>query len=157
MSASNSAKLYDKKIKDMVAKLKKTPKLKLGVINSSPRWDGLSNAKIGAIHELGLGNNQVRSFIMLPMYEDFFNDLTSRYWPDELLDILFREKDGPRKFMETCGRSGLRTILDAFDREGTSSTPWPPSDMTYKKVHMTLTETGQLRDSISWEIVDDNN
>ncbi len=41
-------------------------------------------------------------------------------------------------------------VAEAFDTGGFGQ--WPPSDMTHKKVHQTLVETQQLRNSITSEV-----
>ena len=156
MPVKARVKMDNKKLRELIRSFENTPKFRIGILADSTRTDGQSNVKIGAVHELGLSKHRVRSFIMMPMYDDFFNDFSRRYLPGEVADTLFSGPNGTRKLVESFASSALQTILDAFDREGSSINPWYPSDMSHKKVHQTLTETGQLRDSISWEIVDDN-
>jgi hypothetical protein len=155
MGVKTKVKMNNKKLRELVRSFEHTPKFRIGILADSTRSDGESNVNVGAVHELGLGKHRVRSFIMAPMYDDFFNDFTRRYLPSEVANTLFSGPQGTRRLVESFARSALQTILDAFDREGTSISPWYPSDMSRKKVHQTLTETGQLRDSISWELVDD--
>ena len=63
----------------------------------------------------------------------------------------FLEDKGEDHFLNIMGIVAERTILLAFDSGGFGK--WKPSNMFNKTVHMTLIETQQLRNSISYEVI----
>lgn len=130
----------------------KPPMIKVGILGSDSARDGQgpSNADIGAIHEFGKAGFPVRSFLRVPLM-------------DELRPALERNRVLSKKSMKEVLESGTiiplfttiaiiaeGVVLGAFDSGGYGK--WPPSDMTHKKVHQTLVETTQLRDSITAEV-----
>jgi hypothetical protein len=115
----------------------------------------LTVAEIGAIHEFGKISDPsfpVRSFLRMPIAEKFFPALKSAgaFGPRAIEDVLKQKTFIP--WLEKCGVVALAVIQDAFNTGGFGK--WKPSDMRRKRNHQTLVETQQLRNSITYEVVD---
>lgn len=148
---SSTIRFKDKALKQMVANLKgKLPEARVGVMGMDDIRKGLgSNAEIGAHHEFGTENLPRRSFLFVPL-------------SDKLPGALAKAKLHREELAGFAGPEGLTLILkkiaifcegivaQAFETGGFGM--WPPSDMRYKKVHQTLVETQQLRNSITSEV-----
>jgi hypothetical protein len=149
--------INDKKLQALIKALKaQMPKLFIGVMgNQNARTDGaLTNAEIGAKHEFGEDGMPVRSWLRVPI-----TDHMQKY----LEDSGYFEGDFARKMMTDVftqktlipiiakiGIVGEAIIQDGFDSGGFGQ--WKPSNMDHKKVHLTLVESQQLRNSIGSEV-----
>jgi hypothetical protein len=132
------------------------PKMRVGILGSkaargkSTPGKGANNAEIGAKHEFGEDGSPSRSFLRVPIEEHLYANLTkSGKFTPEMFKQMLKEKSlkqlGSEIAIEAKG-----IVLDAFNTGGDGK--WKPSDMTKKKNQQTLIETGQLRDSITWDI-----
>ena len=113
--------------------------------------DGHTNAEIGIRKEFGEGHLPLRSFLRMPITEKFQQYLeASGAFTKETISEVIKEKS-LYNWIKKFGILGERIVMDAFASGGFGQ--WKPSNMNYKKVHQTLVETQQLRDSISSEVV----
>lgn len=131
---------------------------KLGVLGDAQRseadnmQDPPTNALIGLWHEFGTSKMTARSFLRMPLnmkMQKYLED--SGAFETEAIEKLIDAKSIEGFFIQ-LGAVGQTIIIDAFDSGGFGE--WDASDMRYKKVHQTLVETQQLRDSISSEVVE---
>lgn len=143
----------DTNLEKLIAALdpKKMPTGRLGVLagKASRSEVGLSNAEIGAKHELGLECPK-RSWLRVPLID---------HWADYLKDAgAFNTKAMIRvikegsfvPYMKRMLIVGERVLQDGFDSGGFGK--WLPSVMTHKKTKQTLVETQQLRNSLASEV-----
>jgi hypothetical protein len=154
--------------------LKEDYTVRVGILGSKAtkehKGSDLPNADIGTFHEFGTKNMPQRSFLMMPIGEKLnFN-------ADEMKDMrkfLFKQlfiKKAPQEFYKGLLSKALEIVNNAFATGGFGE--WKPlSDITYarrsKKLpqrvtkrsltywfnHPILTDTGQLRRSISGKII----
>lgn len=125
----------------------------LGIISKSKkRTDGIDNATIGEFHEQEFGSYKApkRSFLRMPV-----ELMMDKYLERAIVDKDKTIKDtinnkSLEKLMEQIAAVAHTVVMDAFKTGGFGN--WKPSDFTHKKVHQTLVETQQLRDSIAWEV-----
>lgn len=142
----------DKGFQKLLAALKKEGSAaRVGILgNSNTRSNaGETNAAIGVKHELGLGL-PVRSFLRMPIETEFQNQAKSQNLITQktLEDVLRTGTLLP--ILQKMAVIGERCVLLAFDSGGFGR--WKPSDMRRKKVHQTLVESQQLRNSITSEV-----
>lgn len=109
-----------------------------------------SNAEIGARHEFGSGKLPIRSFLRAPISDKMQSYLESSnaFDPQALSKVI---KTG--SLLEWTRKLGILAesiVSDAFATGGFGK--WKPSNMARKKVHQTLVETNQLRESITSEV-----
>lgn len=112
--------------------------------------DALTNASIGAKHEFGDENLPIRSFLRQPISEHmqaFLDD--SGAFDKAALDEIVRDGD-LTAWVKKFGIIAEAIVAEAFATGGFQK--WKPSDMTHKKVHQTLVETQQLRNSITSDV-----
>ena len=121
--------------------------------------EGKSNTEIAFAHEFGsrgrYGNLPERSFLRMPIRDDF-QKVWNQYakTPNAAEDFV----NNPKKFLNMVGELAVQVVDDAFQNGGSSQHKWPAlkdSTLAKKKVNQILVETGQLRDSISYEIVNE--
>lgn len=109
-----------------------------------------TNAVIGARHEFGTDTLPIRSFLRVPISENIQKYLSkSGVFDQNMMKKVLKEGS----FLEWIKKIGLvaeTIVADAFNTGGFGK--WKPSDMRYKKVHQTLVETQQLRNSITSEV-----
>lgn len=136
------------KLEKILKKHKAT--IKVGILGSKPREDGGSNATIGLVHEFGSVEKNIpeRSFLRLPLTWKlpYVLDQSKLLTKKDLESAI--EKGEMFQLFKEIGRRAVAIVQDAFD----SGTYWIPSNMTNKKVHQTLVESQQLRDSIEYEV-----
>lgn len=147
-------KFDDKGFQKLISALKKDgPMARVGVLgNANTRSNaGQTNAEIGAKHELGIGL-PVRSFLRMPIELKFKDEMkaVNMVSAKTLKEIIAAGSLLP--IVQKMAVVGERCVLLAFDSGGFGN--WRPSDMRYKKVHQTLVESQQLRDSITSEVVE---
>lgn len=122
-------------------------RVKVGIpTDNDSRKETNSNATIGLKHEMGLGVPQ-RSFLRMPLTEKLqeFIDKSHAFDKDALTNVLKTKSLNP--WLKKLGLIGEDVIAEAFATGGFGK--WPASDMKNKKVHMTLVESTQLRESIT--------
>jgi len=128
------------------------PQGKIGVLGGSkPRSDGgPTNAEIGLKHEFGKEGMPTRSWLRVPLM-DHLEEYLDRagFNPEAVLKQVLADRS-LRPLLEKIMVVCKRVVLDGFASCGFGK--WPPSDMTHKKNHQTLVETGQLRNSVETEI-----
>jgi len=132
---------------------KKPPEIRVGILQDKAyRSDskGVNNATIGAAHEYGTSKLPQRSFLRVPLGTVLGPRLeaSGAVGKDELKEVV---KQGT--FLPWCHKIGVLAVdvvLGAFDSDGYGQ--WKPSDMTHKKNHQTLVESGQLRNSIFYDV-----
>lgn len=157
--------------------LKEDYTVRIGIIGSKAtqqhKGSELTNAEIGTFHEFGTNKMPQRSFLMMPIGDKLnFNQ-------DEMKDMrkfLFKQlfiKKAPQEFYKGLLSKALEIVNNAFATGGFGE--WKPlADVTYarrsaklpKRVtkrsltywfnHPILTDTGQLRRSISGKIIKGN-
>lgn len=127
------------------------PTGRIGIIGKVSRVDGeRTNVEIGIDHEFGTEKLPVRSFLRVPLNEHLSSYIeNSEAFHPEVLETVIRERS-VMLWMQKIMLLAQNVVLDAFNTGGFGA--WKPSDMTRKKNHQTLVETGQLRDSITTEV-----
>lgn len=130
----------------------KLPMAKVGVLGrTDTRKDQSTNAEIGLRHEFGTDKLPMRSFLRMPLTENFqkYVNKSKGFFDEKLLEKLANEQslEGLVRILGTIGES---IVIDGFDTGGFGR--WKPSNMKYKKVQQTLIESQQLRDSITHEV-----
>lgn len=109
-----------------------------------------SNATIGAAHEFGTSTLPQRSFLRVPIAEKLPGALEgSNAFDKDTLNRVMQEGSF-KSWVEKVAILAVSIVQQAFDTGGFGK--WKPSQMEAKKVKQTLVETGQLRDSISYEV-----
>jgi len=111
---------------------------------------GQSNATIGAAHEFGTKDLPIRSFLRMPIAEQFPKKLERAGILNEKDINQIIKNSSMKDFANKIGVLAVRTVLMAFDSGGFGK--WKESKMEYKKVKQTLVETHQLRDSITYDV-----
>lgn len=152
------------KLKKIAKAWAKNPWVKVGILQGDDkRGDGQSNTEIASYHEFGtsvkVGKTKrvlipERSFLRMPIIDDYQNVWDQYAKTPEAKEDFAKH---PKKFLNKMGQIALQVIDDAFANGGSSRTKWAslkPSTLSQKTVNQILVETGQLRDSISYEIVD---
>lgn len=157
MIESNDAVKVNTDILDKLYRTLKTNRVtaRVGILgDKNVRTQGAekSNATIGAEHEYGVPSKGLvqRSFLRMPLTEFLPKELAKAGFFNE---ALFKEtiEDGDlKKYVEKVAIAGVAVVLQAFDSRGFGR--WKESNMDFKKVKQTLVETGQLRDSIDYEV-----
>ena len=126
---------------------------KIGVLGKKNQRSGegeSTNAEIGAKHELGLDGMPKRSWLRVPLIDNLEKYLkeAGAFSPQVVKQIIKLGSFKP--FMEKAMIVCERIVADGFNSGGFGK--WKPSDMTKKKVHLTLVETQQLRNSVTSEV-----
>lgn len=128
----------------------KQPTARVGILGISGRKDGMKlNAEIGVKHEFGNEGMPVRSFLRVPITENLEKKMESAGAFNEDSLKLIVQQGSLLLWMKKVATLAEAIVIEAFHTGGFGK--WPPSNMKYKKVHLTLIETGQLRDSITSE------
>lgn len=135
----------DKELQKIIKELKqKIPDIKVGVLGKFANRDGeINNAELAAIHEFGTDAIPQRSFLRMPISEKL---------PQVLEGIEKQKKLNVKEMSEKIGASAVAVVIAAFASCGFGE--WPRSKKQSKDfmVGDTLIDSGQLRDSISYEI-----
>lgn len=127
---------------------------RVGILGGKDARTGASNsnATIGAAHEFGTTKIPRRSFLRMPLENQFSKELEKAGLMNEK-DINQIIKDTSMlSFAKKIGGIAVATILKAFDTAGFGT--WKPlkdETMEKKKVKQILVESHQLRDSIIFE------
>lgn len=127
---------------------------KVGILGTknvrSAKSGSTSNATIGAAHEFGTTKLPQRSFLRLPLQLELPEKLQAAgaFNKDTIKEVV---RTGTfRQWVEKIAIMAVSTVQEAFDTAGFGR--WIASNMDRKKVKQTLVETGQLRDSITYEV-----
>lgn len=137
--------------------------IKLGIVGTSnnqrakknDKDNPPTNATLGAIHEFGCEAKNIpqRSFLRMPIEDDFDQALVKNTNPKELTKQLVKDPDA---FLEHIGDVALGVVTDAFDRGGSTKTKWAalkPETMDKKLNKQILVETTQLSGAVDFEII----
>lgn len=130
------------------------PVAKVGIMGkNSGRPNGAkTNAEVGATHEFGTEKLPIRSFLRVPITDNFNKYLQkSGAFSEDIIAKIVAEKS-LLNFVRTLGFVGVQIVGDAFASGGFGK--WKPSNMKFKKNHQTLVETQQLRNSITSEVIE---
>ena len=126
---------------------------KVGVLGAknARKQKGKTNAEIGVKHEFGLEGLPIRSFLRMPLTTKFEQYLKqSNLFRKEKFKKIVDDKS-LEEYIRGLGVVGEKTVVGAFESGGFGQ--WQPSNMERKKVHKTLVESQQLRNSITSEVV----
>lgn len=155
---SDDSLTFEVKGLDSVVKaLKNVPSLRVGILGDSARTgdheQGLTNAQVGAAHEFGTSRLPVRSFLRMPitMLLESRMEQSGAFDKDALAKVV--ETKSALPWIKKIGVLAEGLVLESFDTGGFGT--WIPSNMRFKKVHQTLVESGQLRNSVSHEVAED--
>jgi len=120
---------------------------------------GTSNATIGAAHEFGSAHLPIRSFLRMPMTEEFPKKLeASGILDNDALEQAIKDKSF-RQVIKKIAVMGVATVLEAFDTGGFGK--WPalsPARLAQRAKKnqgaqiLVVADSHQLRDSITYAI-----
>lgn len=135
--------------------LKKTGiKVNVGILEKeSSRGEDADNAYIGAIHEFGHFESNIRanSFLRVPLSEEFPERLKdAKLFTDTQLRRFLEKGNTAEELGNRLGAMAVSTVVEAFTSNGFGK--WSTKQGPNKKTGQILVETGQLRDSISYEV-----
>ncbi len=157
MSVTIDTKIMD----DLVRALKGPMVGRIGVLggktsrtrssDDSGTGDLPTNAEIGAEHEFGSAKLPRRSWLRMPLTENFSAFLEANGAFNETVLRSVIAKKNIRPWLQLVMATAEEVVLTGFDTGGFGK--WKPSNMAYKKTKQTLVETQQLRNSVSTEIV----
>ncbi len=129
----------------------KLPVVRIGILgNRNSRSKGGSNAAIGAIHEFGSSELPVRSFLRVPLADHLQKTLEKNGALDKDTIAQVIKVGSIVPWLQKVAITAEEIVLTGFDTGGYGK--WKPSNMAHKKVHQTLVETQQLRNSITSEV-----
>ena len=146
--------LDNKKLKKLIGAFKgEMPSVRIGVLGGGKRSDGSSNAQIGAAHEYGTTTMPARSFLRQPITDEMDKQLySSGSFDKEQLKQVVREGK------ITAWVLRIQMIAEKIVKEGFASNgygkwaKWSPGYSN--RTGSILVDSGQLRDSITSEVVD---
>lgn len=129
--------------------------VKVGILGSSNRDDSsVSNAQVGAAHEFGAPSRNLpqRSFLRIPLSKNLGKKIeaSGEFSPATLKEVMRAKTAVP--WAEKLGIIGVGVVLEAFDQQGPGWAPLTEKTMDKKKVKQILTETQQLRNSITYVV-----
>lgn len=132
--------------------IQNAPIVKVGILGDGSKRQngGLTNASVGLVHEVGDGQMPQRSFLRVPISERLDKEIESAGIVNRVTLRQIIKTGSLVDFMRKVGVIAEGIVADAFATGGFGK--WKKSDMRYKKVHMTLVETQQLRNSITSEV-----
>ena len=155
-------KLDDKEIKQAIDELGKQISVKVGILgsdgsnqvkNDDNELGKITMATLGAIHEFGStkANIPARSFIRMPLETKFKEELSRNKWFKQALSEL-----DITKLNNEVGLTATVVINDAFESGGFGDwAPLKPETIRRKGSDGILIDTGDLRRSISYEVMND--
>ena len=151
---SRTVELNDKKLKDLIKALKgKVPKARVGILGgakNSRKDDTQTNAEIGAKHEFGDDQVPQRSFLRVPLSDNLQKYLEKNgAFNKDVFEKVLKEKS-IYEWVKKLAITAEQIIAEGFASGGYGK--WKPSNMEHKKVHQTLVETQQLRNSITSDV-----
>ena len=140
---------------DQLIKLfgKKMPKVQVGIFeNSNGRADhgGPTNAEIGRNHEYGTDILPVRSWLRMPLQDQFQKAVEKAGFTKKTVKEMIQNGAVFQLFNELAiVAEGV--VLEGFNSGGYGK--WKPSNMARKKNHQTLVETQQMRNAVGSRVV----
>ena len=142
MDAILNETVNDKGLRNLIKLFsQKMPSVKVGILaDHNSRNDGHYNATIGAIHEFGSPKKRIpmRSFLRVPLMDNL----------QKAVDKIKKQKTlSITELINQIGLFAVGIVQAAFHNEGYGK--W----FRTKKQGNTLVDTAQLRDSISYEVV----
>jgi phage gpG-like protein len=149
--------LDNQKLEGLIKALKTNSYVRVGILGSNTQRDGsVNNATVGAAHEFGTSKLPERSFLRMPLTEKLEMELKKsgafkRKVMEKILQSVSRKKK-TTDFLKQLGVVAEKIVLEAFETGGFGK--WKTSNMSRKKVHQTLVETQQLRDSVTSDVVE---
>lgn len=128
------------------------PRVRVGILGkgNAREGGGPSNAFIGAMHEFGTTVLPVRSFLRVPITEHLEKEMKAAGAFTKETAVAVIKAGTMVPWLKKIGVLAEGIVQKAFASSGFGA--WPPSDMTRKKVHMTLIESQQLRNSITSDV-----
>lgn len=138
--------------------------VKVGILGNKNIRDpkdggGTSNATIGAAHEFGSAHLPIRSFLRMPITEEFPKKLAeSGILDDNAIQEAIKEKSF-RQLVKKIGVMAVATVLEAFNTGGFGK--WPalsPARLTQRAKKnqgsqiLVVADSHQLRDSIDYRV-----
>ena len=155
-------KFKSEMLKKILKNFKRPGYVKVGILQSSGKIgrsdekSKINNAELGAVHEFGTQNIPERSFLRMPLEDDFDAELEKSAADKDFCELMVKD---PNAFLNRLGQKALKVVQNAFNNGGSSQTKWTALNPKYaktKNVNMILVETSQLRDSVSYEVVEGN-
>lgn len=150
MSDEDTVEFKDHGLGVLVRALNKKAELQVGIIGSARRRKSeQTNAEIGRKHEFGLGTVK-RSWLRMPLIENLESELikSGAFSREAVREIIKERSMVP--WYKKVGIAAEAVIAEAFQTGGFGK--WKPSNMARKKVHQTLVETQQLRNSVTSKV-----
>lgn len=149
-------KLENQKLLTLIKIIKENKlKVRVGIIGESAmRPDRLNNATVGAFHEFGTSKMPMRSFLRMPLATkmDEYIQNVKNIFGTKVINAVYEERS-MEPLLKRVGIVAERVVEDAFATEGFGSwAPLSPWTVEHKKNMQILTETGQLRKSITSEV-----
>ena len=139
------------KLEILKKNLANIPKVKVGILNDKPRKGSESNATIGLKHEFGEGV-PARSWLRQPVISPPMANAVVKLAKKIQRDVI--KPDGMTKFMEAVGSETVDVIRQGFESSGWGTwQPNSPETIALKGSSKPLIDTGQLSQSISFELV----
>lgn len=126
------------------------PVARVGILGSKSRKEGGDNATIGAKHEYGMEGMPVRSFLRIPITEHLEKKMEASGAFDEASLKLVIQAGSIVAWLHKVAIIAEGIVAEAFSTGGFGK--WKPSNMKHKKIHLTLVETTQLRNSITSDV-----
>ncbi len=121
----------------------KSPVGKVGVLDDAPArinatGEEIDNATLGYIHEFGEEGQEERSWLRASLMGHFPNTVKL---PNDVTPLVI---------VTEMSKNGYEAIMGAFDSEGYGA--WPQSLGAMTEGRLTLVDTEQLRDSVSYRV-----
>lgn len=157
MSDELDFKLDTKKLDQLIAAMKGAlPNVRVGVLGEKAmRGDGKgsqTNATIGAIHEFGGSKMPMRSFLRVPISENLQKRMeSSGAFDKDTLAKVIKDKS-IRQWLNIMGKLAQMIVTEAFDTGGFGKWPAWKTPGYKNEGGRLLQDTGELRESITYEV-----
>ena len=141
---SAKIKIDSSKLEGLIKKFSgKSPIGKLGILDDAPArtnvtGEQIDNATLGYVHEFGDQGQEERSWLRASLMGHFPKEIAI---PSDVT---------PKGIVTELCKSGYDAIQGAFDSEGYGA--WPPSYAATSEGRLTLVDTEQLRESVSYKV-----
>lgn len=145
-------KFHNENLDAFIKALGTVPKARVGILGAKNQREeaGKTNAEIGKKHEFGEDGMPKRSFLRMPISTKLRKEIedSGGFKPEVFQKII--DERSLREWVKKVAICAEACVAKAFDTGGFGQ--WKPSNMDNKKVHQTLVETQQLRNSIISEV-----
>ena len=147
------------KLKNIINNLESIPFVHVGVLGKKAyrkEKGGSTNALIGMVHEFGSKTQKMpaRSFLIMPLHKKF-NDALHK---SKAIEESFKKITSAKGLNDTLEKIGIlaeQVIQSAFETGGFGQwAPNSPATIAMKGSSSPLIDTGQLRRSITSEVVE---